>query len=1468
MIRARAACVVGSQAPVYNDRMDHRFLVRSLTLFALLFFVAATAWAAEIVVSTDGSGAFRSIQRAIDAAAYGDAILVNPGLYEETLTLKSGITIRGAGASHTIVRSSYGYQPVLQGTSVGAVLLEDLSFERAASILEAAVVELASSHVTFDRCRISGGQQGGVMVSGVSTLAFQGCEISSNQGYGLQASGSVNVTMKASTIADNGSVGIYLRDASAVIESTTVQWNGWDGIDAEGTTVLSLENTTVSNNGRWGIRLSDTSLASLNHCTLTTHATGNIQSEASASLTLESCQLEGGILSSVEANATSTVHLADTRILSAAGDGLALRDQAALIAKRTLVAHCSGSGLSLMTDGDCQLFRVTSAYNGSHGLEFRGNRLEATHNILALNAGIGIRISAPSGPSQSLQLDYNNVWGNRSGDYSGTFRSSSDISQAPDFLDPSASDFSLSADSPCIDAGEFGSMIGAAENPRWAGQARIELGLAHAEDDWGTLRVGAGVSPKNTPLLDGFAGWSYDWGTGSLDAEARLRGWDRFTANGAFKWMPLDRITIWNGQLDSTLSLTGVWDDAASRWEACADLSLTGATSSLSMATSYEGPTGLSHQRAQLTISGLSLAVQATELTLTTLDLSWAAGFSKTSQMPLFDLNVRLVPDLRVSVTSQWDVGDESFRFSANAYIRQMSTAVFSLAWSDHKATNVNVELSLRSGQFEDAALSVELNLTALRLGATLGANVDTGPRCGLSVWVVTREGAAPAANQPPMPAFAYTPREPEAGETMTFDASGSTDPEGQIDQIWWDFGDGGSAIGQVVTHRYSAPGDYMVTLTVSDRRGAVTSLIETLAVIESQTTPTASFIWAPVSEGGARLQRALRAGDRILLDATDSRDPNGEIVEFHWDIQSDGVFDYISQDPRLIIDPLSAGTWPMTLRVVDSDGYSDAIMRVLPIEDLKPPLADFQWSPSAPAVGDPIRFIDTSVAQDGVLLTWEWDFDNGYTSRDVEPNTRYQKAGGFDVRLTVRDSEGLASTIVKRVPVGVNPELAPIAQTWALVIGISDYLEVEDLSYARRDAEAIAAWLLDADVPADHIRLLTDDEPKPTDGALSTLDTRLANLVNVREGLGWLRQVAKQDDLVIIHFSGHGYQGADDDFDERDGVDEFFVLQDTRAAAKDDTALRDDEFGRFLDRIESDHVLVFFDSCYSGGLSRSLAPGSRATGEIPDVFSDFELEGRLVLSASSETQDAFESPQLQHGVLTHFLLQGLDGAGDLNGDGHITVWELFEYVYTHVPPFVLKERGELQYPQLLGEGESRVVLTRAPGAVSFAYCPTTPFAGAATWFRVQRPGEDEIEPAIWDFGDGGESTVADPMHRYEQPGTYSVRLVISTDASPSQTASQSIQVADWARIVSADAETSQAFISVGRQHGVNIGDQFALAVDTPAGASVVPLLEIIELMDENAALCQILDQGTSLETGARLRPITDPDDQPCWPAK
>lgn len=86
-----------------------------------------------------------------------------------------------------------------------------------------------------------------------------------------------------------------------------------------------------------------------------------------------------------------------------------------------------------------------------------------------------------------------------------------------------------------------------------------------------------------------------------------------------------------------------------------------------------------------------------------------------------------------------------------------------------------------------------------------------------------------------PVAAFTFRPASPRAGESVTFDASASQDPDGQITAYAWDFDDDGiqDAAGRVVRHAFPAPGSYRVTLTVTDDqglRGRATATVEVRA--------------------------------------------------------------------------------------------------------------------------------------------------------------------------------------------------------------------------------------------------------------------------------------------------------------------------------------------------------------------------------------------------------------------------------------------------------------------------------------------------------------------------------------------------------------------------------------------------------------------------------------------------------------
>jgi PKD repeat protein len=83
----------------------------------------------------------------------------------------------------------------------------------------------------------------------------------------------------------------------------------------------------------------------------------------------------------------------------------------------------------------------------------------------------------------------------------------------------------------------------------------------------------------------------------------------------------------------------------------------------------------------------------------------------------------------------------------------------------------------------------------------------------------------------PPIASFSYYPDNPIVNETITFNASNSTDPDGTIENYEWDFGDGEKAEGEIATHSYSSAKNYTVKLTVTDNEGATNSTAEIINI-------------------------------------------------------------------------------------------------------------------------------------------------------------------------------------------------------------------------------------------------------------------------------------------------------------------------------------------------------------------------------------------------------------------------------------------------------------------------------------------------------------------------------------------------------------------------------------------------------------------------------------------------------------
>jgi len=75
--------------------------------------------------------------------------------------------------------------------------------------------------------------------------------------------------------------------------------------------------------------------------------------------------------------------------------------------------------------------------------------------------------------------------------------------------------------------------------------------------------------------------------------------------------------------------------------------------------------------------------------------------------------------------------------------------------------------------------------------------------------------------NEPPIPEFSFKPSSPSANELVTFDARESYDPDGEIFEYRWKYGNGDTGLGEKKVSTFSEYGTYNVSLTIMDEKGS-----------------------------------------------------------------------------------------------------------------------------------------------------------------------------------------------------------------------------------------------------------------------------------------------------------------------------------------------------------------------------------------------------------------------------------------------------------------------------------------------------------------------------------------------------------------------------------------------------------------------------------------------------------------------
>jgi uncharacterized Zn-binding protein involved in type VI secretion len=251
------------------------------------------------------------------------------------------------------------------------------------------------------------------------------------------------------------------------------------------------------------------------------------------------------------------------------------------------------------------------------------------------------------------------------------------------------------------------------------------------------------------------------------------------------------------------------------------------------------------------------------------------------------------------------------------------------------------------------------------------------------------------------------------------------------------------------------------------------------------------------------------------------------------------------------------------------------------------------------------------------------------------------------------------------------------IDKRWAVVIGVGQYEspDIPDLQYAAEDARAVRDFLQsDAAGPFDHVLYLENEQ---------------ATAAAMREALFVFLQQADWDDLVVIYYAGHGAP-------DPGRPDNLYLLPtDTKLDQLAATAFPMWDVKTALRRqIAAERVLVIADACHAAGTADGETVGGGDTNQIAGGFEAlFTPSRRLIMTAADTNEFSLEDARWGgHGVFTHFLLDGLQGAADLDGNGIVTFSELFQ----HVSDKVREATDGRQNPQMSGLGDVPLAVVSA----------------------------------------------------------------------------------------------------------------------------------------------------------------------------
>ncbi|MBO8129268.1 MAG: PKD domain-containing protein [Peptococcaceae bacterium] len=275
-----------------------------------------------------------------------------------------------------------------------------------------------------------------------------------------------------------------------------------------------------------------------------------------------------------------------------------------------------------------------------------------------------------------------------------------------------------------------------------------------------------------------------------------------------------------------------------------------------------------------------------------------------------------------------------------------------------------------------------------------------------------------------------------------------------------------GNSFSDTVTHTFDTPGNYTVTLTVTDKVQRSYTTSETITVGNAPPPP-------PPPEGDGNIPPIAKfdmpssatVGDMVSV-TDESVDPDGRIEIRSWSVSPGASYEDLG-DTGGTLKFDSPGVYTVELTVMDNDGAMDSTDKTIFVEDdppppPPPPEPDARIdAPSRCGIGETVTIEDESTCENGYIVDRDWDItpSSGFdgTLSGTSSQLTFNEPGTYTIELTIEANDGSTDTDTEEITVINEAPKAKISCPTEVMQG--EEIEVKSKSYDEDGSIVRTTW-------------------------------------------------------------------------------------------------------------------------------------------------------------------------------------------------------------------------------------------------------------------------------------------------------------------------------------------------------------------------------------------------------------------------